>query len=72
MRAATGSGFVFGHSFGGFLALEAALKDSAFERMAVYEPGVSIDGSIPIEWRPFVVTAGRIVGGRQGAASQIA
>lgn len=50
VRAATGARFVFGHSFGGFLALEAALKDSAFERMAVYEPGVSIDGSIPVEW----------------------
>ena len=49
VRAATGARFVFGHSFGGFLALEAALKDAAFERMAVYEPGVSIDGSIPID-----------------------
>lgn len=50
VRAATGARFVFGHSFGGFLALEAALKDSAFERMAVYEPGVCIDGSIPMDW----------------------
>ncbi|MFJ4427182.1 hypothetical protein [Streptomyces bobili] len=38
---------MFGHSFGGFLTLEAALAGSAFERIALYEPGVSIDGSIP-------------------------
>ncbi|MFE5912446.1 alpha/beta fold hydrolase [Streptomyces wedmorensis] len=50
VRAATGARFVFGHSFGGFLTLEAALAGSPFERIAVYEPGVSIDGSIPIDW----------------------
>jgi pimeloyl-ACP methyl ester carboxylesterase len=50
VRAATGARFVFGHSFGGFLTLEAALAGSAFERIALYEPGVSIDGSIPIGW----------------------
>ncbi|WP_328733841.1 alpha/beta fold hydrolase [Streptomyces bobili] len=50
VRAATGARFVFGHSFGGFLTLEAALAGSAFERIARYEPGVSIDGSIPIGW----------------------
>ncbi len=50
VRAATGARFVFGHSFGGFLTLEAALAGSAFERIAVYEPGVSIDGSIPVDW----------------------
>ncbi|MFJ8434684.1 alpha/beta fold hydrolase [Kitasatospora sp. NPDC094019] len=50
VRAATGARFVFGHSFGGFLTLEAALTGSAFERIAVYEPGVSVDGSIPFDW----------------------
>ncbi|MGW6912867.1 alpha/beta fold hydrolase [Kitasatospora sp. NPDC054939] len=50
VRAATWARFVFGHSFGGFLTLEAALAGSAFERIAVYEPGVSIDGSIPVDW----------------------
>ncbi|KJY33950.1 alpha/beta hydrolase [Streptomyces sp. NRRL S-495] len=50
VRAATGARFVFGHSFGGFLTLEAALAGSAFERIAVYEPGVSVDGSIPFDW----------------------
>ncbi|MFJ4091061.1 alpha/beta fold hydrolase [Kitasatospora sp. NPDC089913] len=50
VRAATGARFVFGHSFGGFLTLEAASAGSAFERIAVYEPGVSVDGSIPFDW----------------------
>ncbi|MFJ8041651.1 alpha/beta fold hydrolase [Kitasatospora sp. NPDC096147] len=50
VRSATGARFVFGHSFGGFLTLEAALAGSAFERIAVYEPGVSVEGSIPVDW----------------------
>ncbi|MFF7245829.1 alpha/beta fold hydrolase [Embleya sp. NPDC008237] len=52
VRAATGARFAFGHSFGAFLTLEAALRGSAFERMALYEPGVSIDGSVPMDWAP--------------------
>ncbi|WP_331767885.1 alpha/beta hydrolase [Embleya sp. NBC_00896] len=52
VRAATGARFAFGHSFGAFLTLEAALGGSAFERMALYEPGVSIDGSVPMDWAP--------------------
>lgn len=50
VRTATASRFVFGHSFGGFLTLESALRDSGFEKVVVYEPGVSIDGSIPFGW----------------------
>jgi pimeloyl-ACP methyl ester carboxylesterase len=42
--------FVFGHSFGGFLALEAARDNQNFSKIAVYEPGVSISGSINIGW----------------------
>lgn len=51
VQAATGAAYIFGHSFGGFIALEAA-KTNRFEKIAVYEPGISIDHSIPLEWLP--------------------
>ncbi|HEU5477249.1 MAG TPA: alpha/beta hydrolase [Gaiellaceae bacterium] len=50
LQAATGATFLFGHSFGGLIALEAARANKAFERIAVYEPGVSIDDSIDTSW----------------------
>ncbi|MCF2532072.1 alpha/beta fold hydrolase [Yinghuangia soli] len=50
VRAATGARLVFGTSFGGFLTLQAALNGSAFDRIAVYEPGVAVDGSVPMGW----------------------
>jgi pimeloyl-ACP methyl ester carboxylesterase len=60
---ATGSRFVFGHSFGGLVALQAALRSTgAIDRVAVFEPAVSVDGSMPSDFLPdFVaaVTAGR-------------
>ncbi|MFI1917653.1 alpha/beta fold hydrolase [Nocardia sp. NPDC020380] len=48
----TGASLVVGHSFGGAVALEAARKNPAITKLAVYEPGVSIDGSIPTDWMP--------------------
>jgi pimeloyl-ACP methyl ester carboxylesterase len=48
----TGASAIVGHSFGGFVALEAARNTSVFTNVAVYEPGVSIDGSIPAGWMP--------------------
>jgi pimeloyl-ACP methyl ester carboxylesterase len=50
VRSATGSTFIFGHSYGGLIALEAARTSGAFVKVAVYEPGVSVRGSIPLEW----------------------
>lgn len=50
VRAATGATLLFGHSYGGLIALEAARRDTAFKKVAVYEPGVSIDGSIDVSW----------------------
>jgi pimeloyl-ACP methyl ester carboxylesterase len=47
----TGAQFVFGHSSGGLIALEAALK-LPVRKLAVYEPAVSINGSIPTAWLP--------------------
>ena len=41
-----------GHSYGGLIALEVARNNKAFGKIAVYEPGVSIDGSMPTAWMP--------------------
>ncbi len=46
----TGASLLVGHSFGGLVALEAARNNRALTKIAVYEPGVSIDGSIPMGW----------------------
>lgn len=50
LRALTGASFVFGHSYGGLVALEVARRNPAVSKVAVYEPGVSIGGSIPLDW----------------------
>jgi pimeloyl-ACP methyl ester carboxylesterase len=52
LRAETGASFLVGHSFGGLIALEVGRLNQAFTKIAVYEPGVSIDGSIPMDWMP--------------------
>jgi pimeloyl-ACP methyl ester carboxylesterase len=52
--AATGARAVFGHSFGGLLALRAALQDTDghIARLVAYDPAVSIDGSQPRDYLP--------------------
>ncbi|MGH3209728.1 MAG: alpha/beta fold hydrolase [Trebonia sp.] len=50
VRARTGARLIFGHSFGGLVALRAARGAAAYDAVAVYEPGVSADGSIPVDW----------------------
>lgn len=50
VQAVTGARSVFGHSYGGLAVLHAATHAAIFERIAVYEPGVSIGGSIPTHW----------------------
>ncbi|MBV9717410.1 MAG: alpha/beta hydrolase [Solirubrobacterales bacterium] len=49
-QAQTGARIVFGHSYGGLIALEAARGSNVFSDVIVYEPGVSIAGSIPLGW----------------------
>ena len=44
---ATGSHDIFGVSSGGIIALQAALTLAAVERVAVFEPALSVDGSAP-------------------------
>jgi len=50
VRARTGARLIFGHSFGGLVALRAACGSAAFDAVAVYEPGISVGGSIPAGW----------------------
>jgi pimeloyl-ACP methyl ester carboxylesterase len=45
----TNARMLFGHSAGGFIALEAALA-LPIEKLALYEPAVSIDGSVDFAW----------------------
>jgi pimeloyl-ACP methyl ester carboxylesterase len=52
LRAETGASFLVGHSYGGLVALEVARNTTAFTKIVVYEPGVSIDGSMPKDWMP--------------------
>lgn len=52
LQRQTGAHLLVGHSFGGLVALESARGNPAFTKIAVYDPGVSIDGSIPVGWIP--------------------
>lgn len=52
LQCQTGATLLVGHSFGGLVALEAARHNPPIARIAVYDPGVSIDGSIPVGWIP--------------------
>jgi len=52
LRADTGASLLVGHSYGGLIALEVARQNDAFTKIAVYEPGVSINGSMPTAWMP--------------------
>jgi pimeloyl-ACP methyl ester carboxylesterase len=52
LQKQTGASFLVGHSFGGLVALEVASNNRSLTKIAVYEPGVSIDGSIPMDWMP--------------------
>ncbi|RDI55644.1 alpha/beta fold hydrolase [Nocardia mexicana] len=48
----TGAHLLVGHSYGGLVVLEAARNCPEIHKIAVYEPGLSIDGSLPIGWMP--------------------
>jgi pimeloyl-ACP methyl ester carboxylesterase len=52
LQQKTGASLLVGHSFGGLVALEFARNNSSLTKLAVYEPGVSIDRSIPMGWIP--------------------
>lgn len=46
----TGAHLLVGHSYGGLIALEVGRNNHTFIKIAVYEPGISIDGSMPVYW----------------------
>lgn len=46
----TGAHLVFGHSAGGLIALQAALILPPIQKIAVYEPPLSVHGSVPTSW----------------------
>jgi len=50
VATATGSAAVFGHSFGGLVALETARENAVFGDVFVYEPGVPIRGQMRLGW----------------------
>jgi len=52
LQRKTGASLLVGHSFGGLVALEVARNNPSLTKVAVYEPGVSVDGSIPMGWMP--------------------
>ena len=52
LQAETRATFLVGHSYGGLIALEVARRHNVFHKIAVYEPGVSIAGSMPTAWMP--------------------
>jgi pimeloyl-ACP methyl ester carboxylesterase len=47
---ATGAKMVFGHSFGGLVALETARRGTEMEKVFVYEPGVPLRGQFDLGW----------------------
>jgi pimeloyl-ACP methyl ester carboxylesterase len=49
LQKETGAIYVFGHSYGGLIALETARTFPSFTKIALYEPGVSI-GSLSAQW----------------------
>jgi pimeloyl-ACP methyl ester carboxylesterase len=52
LRSKTRARLLVGHSYGGLVALEASRNDQSLRKVAVYEPGISIDGSMPVGWMP--------------------
>ncbi|MGC5165741.1 alpha/beta fold hydrolase [Luteimicrobium sp. DT211] len=60
---ATGAHAVFGLSAGGLVALRAATEIPELTRLALYEPALSVGGSVPTDWLPAYdrqVAAGRL------------
>jgi pimeloyl-ACP methyl ester carboxylesterase len=50
VATATGARRAFGHSFGGLIVLETARHHPIFDELYLYEPGVSIAGSLDTSW----------------------
>ena len=71
-RAAGGSPFVFGHSSGAVLALEAAARGVAMAKLVVYEPPYIDDGSRPRHNADLAGRLGELVSaGHRGEAARL-
>jgi pimeloyl-ACP methyl ester carboxylesterase len=68
IREAGGSAFVFGHSSGAVLALEAAAHGLPIERLALYEAPLIVDRSRPTTESDWAQVDGAIAQGRRGNA----
>ncbi len=69
IKAAGGSVFVFGHSSGAVLALEAAARGLAITRLALHEPPFVVDDSRPPVPKDYVAQINtRVSAGRRGDA----
>jgi pimeloyl-ACP methyl ester carboxylesterase len=69
---ATGARQVFGVSSGGVIALHAALQLPGIERVAVYEPALSIPGADPAESSDYVARYEQALAGGHTAAALVA
>jgi pimeloyl-ACP methyl ester carboxylesterase len=49
---ATGASRIFGLSSGALITLRTALVTPALDRIVLYEPPLSVDGSVPMDWEP--------------------
>ncbi len=52
LATVTGASRIFGLSAGGLVTLRTALSTPALDRVAVYEPPLSVHGSVPLGWVP--------------------
>ncbi len=69
---AGGSAFVFGHSSGAALALEAAVRGLAITKLALYEPPFIVDDSRPRLPEDFATQLSELVSsGRRGDAAEL-
>ncbi|MGP0225296.1 MULTISPECIES: alpha/beta fold hydrolase [unclassified Paenarthrobacter] len=62
VMAKSGSSDVVAHSYGGFIALQAA-RSAAINRLVTYDAAVSLSGNLSSRWRPeleLAVTAGQL------------
>ncbi|VVJ22249.1 Uncharacterised protein [Amycolatopsis camponoti] len=74
---ATGASRLFGLSTGALVVLRTALVTPGVERIALYEPPLSVDGSVPTGWLPRFdreiaagKTAAALVTGMKGLATE--
>jgi pimeloyl-ACP methyl ester carboxylesterase len=69
IQAAGGSAFVYGHSSGAVLALEAAARISTITKLALYEPPFILDDSRAPVPKTYVAHLNKLIAARQRGAA---